>query len=305
MGKRIKDVFLEELAARYGNINRQGSSLSLYELGEGAARVYVRYSKVHSRGQTFYGLRKKDLERLEGHPAAICFLWEGQSEPLFVPYSDYEEIFHSVSPAEDGQYKVQIYIQDEGTDLYIASAGRFSVEGYFGWDGFDLLIDRSELTNLPDLSHVQVQSLLGSIGSNKGFDIWIPKNDRAKLDWTITGRFDCRTAIPTEFGEIKDTLSEIDVIWIERGAARLRGLFEVEHSTPIYSGLLRFNDVHLTRPDTGTTYSIVSNDDRRGLFMRQLNRPTFRMSSLAEKCTFLDYPNVFTWHRRLTMHRGR
>lgn len=305
MANLTKDNFLEELSRRYGDIHRLAPSLSLYEPGRGAGRVYIRFSKVHSRGQAFYGLRKKDLDELEGRPAAICFLWEGQSEPLFVPYTDYEEIFHSISPAEDGQYKVQVYIQDEGTDLYIAHGGRFSVEGYFGWKAFDSLIQRSELTNLPELSHVQVQTLLGSIGAAKAYDIWIPKNDRPKLDWTITGRFDCRGTIPPGFGELKDTLSEIDVIWLERGAPRLRALFEVEHSTPIYSALLRFNDVHLTNPTARTTYSIVSNDDRRRLFMRQLNRPTFRMSSLAENCTFLEYLNVFIWHNRVTGWQGK
>ena len=80
-------------------------------------------------------------------------------------------------------------------------------------------------------------------------------------------------------------------------------LFEVEHSTPIYSGLLRLNDIHLLSPYSKATYSIVSNDDRRNLFVRQLNRPTFTMSTLRENCTFLLYPNVFTWHKRIVQGR--
>ena len=59
--------------------------------------------------QTFYGLRQKDLQRLEGYPAVICFLWNDQMEPLLMPFSEYEDIFQSISPAEDGQYKAQIY----------------------------------------------------------------------------------------------------------------------------------------------------------------------------------------------------
>jgi hypothetical protein len=299
MANDIKKGFLNGLKKRFGNIRKLDDSLSLYDIGNGAGRVYIRYSKVHTRGQTFYGLRQKDLQKLEGQPSVICFLWQDQKEPIILPYSDFEEVFHSISPASDGQYKVQIYLQDAGSDLYIANAGRFNVEAFFGWDQLDSLIDNSKLTNFPALSHVQVQTLLGSIGAAKGYNIWIPKNDRGKLDWNLTQQFGCDAGIPHEYQRIEDILTEIDVLWIERGAGTLRALFEVEHSTPIYSGLLRFNDVHLMFPSTRATYSIVSNDDRRSLFVRQLSRPTFTLSKLGENCNFLEYPNVFVWHKRI------
>lgn len=299
MANATKENFLHELKKRYGNIRKLDDSLSLYDLGDGAGRVYIRYSKIHARGQTFYGLRHKDLQKLEGKSAVICFLWKDQLEPLIIPFSDFEDVFHSVNPASDGQYKAQVFLQDSGTDLYIANAGRFNVEAYFGWEQFNSLITKSQLTDFPDLSHVQVQTLLGSIGATKGYDIWIPRNDRGKLDWNITKQFKYNAEIPYEYQRIEDILTEIDVIWIERGAGKLRALFEVEHSTPIYSGLLRFNDVHLMSPSSKATYSIVSNDDRRALFVRQLSRPTFAMSKLGENCNFLEYPNVFIWHNRL------
>ena len=254
MANVTKAAFLEELTKRYGNVHKLPRSLSLYDLGEGAGRVYIRYSRVHSPGRTFYGLRKKDLQQLEGRASAICLLWDGQTEPLFVPYSEFEEVFQSLSPADDGQYKAQVFIQEEGSDFYIANAGRFNVEAYFGWEQLDSLITQSRLTDFPDLSHVQVQTLLGSIGARKGYNVWIPKNDRAKLDWTLTSKFACSDAIPRGFAEIQNTLTEVDVVWIEQDARRLRALFEVEHSTPIYSGLLRFNDVHLTNASAVTTY---------------------------------------------------
>jgi hypothetical protein len=299
MANNIKKGFLNDLKKRFGNLYKLENSLSLYDIGDGAARVYIRYSKVHARSQTFYGLRRKDLQKLEGQPSVICFLWQGQQEPIILPYSDFEEVFHSVSPASDDQYKVQIFLQDAGSELYIANAGRFNVEAFFGWDQLNSLIDSSKLTNFPDLSHVQIQTLLGSIGAAKGYNIWIPKNDRSKLDWNITKEFGCDAEIPYEYKRIEDILTEIDVLWIKRGAGGLRALFEVEHSTPIYSGLLRFNDVHVMFPTSKPIYSIVSNDDRRSVFVRQLSRPTFTLSKLAENCNFLEYPNVFVWHKRI------
>jgi len=299
MANEIKSAFLEELTTRIGRLHKLGKSQSLYELGDGAARIYIRYSKVHSKGQTFYGLRKEDLQQLEGYPSVIFFIWNNQTEPLCLPYSDYEDIFRSISPASDGQYKVQVYIQEEGDELYIANAGRFNVESYFGWQHLTSLIESAKLTDVPLLSHTQVQTLIGAIGSAKGFDIWIPKNDRGKLDWSLSEPFEYAATIPYQFKSIENILAEIDILWIERGAGKLRALFEVEHSTPIYSGLLRFNDVHLTVPNVYATYNIVSNDERRSLFVSQLSRPTFKASGLDGCCTFMDYLNVFTWHKRI------
>ena len=299
MANLIKNLFLNELTERYGELHKFEKSQSLYELGNGAVRIYIRYSKIHGRNQTFYGLRKEDLEQLEGHPSVICFLWEGQSEPLLIPFSEYEDIFHSVSPARDGQYKAQIYIRDEGSELYIANAGRFNVEAYMGWEELNSIIDVSKLSIVPELSHSQVQTLLGSIGVVKGYDIWVPQNDRSKLDWTITDPFECHATLPYVLHSVENILSEIDVIWLKRGSGKLRALFEIEHSTPIYSGLLRFNDIHLASPNISATFSIVSNDERRSLFVRQLQRPTFKMSRLGEFCTFLEYVNVYAWHKRI------
>jgi len=131
----------------------------LFEVGKGEARIYIGYSKKHTRNQTFYGLREIHLEMLGGYPSVLCFLWDGQTDQLIIPYSEYEEVFHSVSPASDGRYKVQIYEQDEWTELYIANAGRFNVESYFGWQALENLIGIANL-NIPNLSHYQVQTLL-------------------------------------------------------------------------------------------------------------------------------------------------
>ena len=299
MANEVRAQFLREFRNRFGRLQKLGKSQSLFEVGDGAARIYIRYSKVHSKGQTFFGLRKEDLLQLEGHRSFICFLWNNQQEPLFIPYSDYEDIFRAISPAGDGQYKAHVYLQEEGDEFYIAKVGRFNAESYFGWNYITSLMETAKFTDIPALSHSQVQTLIGSIGLSKGFDIWIPRNDRGKLDWSLTQRFEIAAELPYQFDSIENILSEVDILWIERGAGRLRALFEVEHSTPIYSGLLRFNDVHLTVNNLQASYSIVSNDERRSLFASQLRRPTFRASGLDTYCSFMNYHNVYTWHKRI------
>lgn len=299
MATEVKKFFLNELKRRYGTLHKLEKSQSLYEIVGSSIRVYIRYSKVHNNYRMFYGLRQEDLQQLEGYPSIICFLWDTQTEPLIISFSDYEEIFQSTSPATDGQYKVQVYLENDATELYIARVGRFNVEGNFGWNELAKLVDSTKIVNIPNFSHSQIQTMLGAIGTAKGFDIWIPTNDRNKLDWSLTKRFECRNILPDGFREVKSILQEVDVVWFQRGSSNPRALFEVEHSTPIYSGLLRFNDIHLIAPTLRPRFSIVSNDRRRSLFVRQINRPTFQTSGLNELCTFLEYLNVFGWFNRI------
>ena len=300
MSNPIKADILSKLDSQFGGIRKLENSDSLYDIKNGKGRIYFRYSKKHPKKGTFFGLRKIDLKVLEGHASVICFCWDDQKEPLFVPFTEFEEIFSSLEPAADGQYKAQIYESEGGSELYIPKAGRFNVESYFGWAFFESLIKSSNV-EVPKLSHSQVQTLLGGIGAAKGFDIWIPPADREKLDWALTTRFQLSKALPPMLGPIKHVADEIDVVWIARGGNQPAALYEVEHSTPIYSGLLRFNDIHLLFPSMNLRFGIVSNQERRSLFTRQIDRPTFQASGLKDICTFFEYRNVFGWHNRLQL----
>ncbi|MFC1475849.1 hypothetical protein ACFLQW_02465 [Candidatus Zixiibacteriota bacterium] len=298
MPNQFKVAFLEQLQVKYGKPKQMPGSLSLFEVGDGLARIYIRYSRVHPKNRTFFGLRQDDLKQLEGLNAVICFLWDTQSEPVFIPYADFEDIFNSLTPASDGQYKVQIYPEEE-TELYIANAGRFNIEGFYGWRNLDNLIDKTKIDAIPDFGHSQIQTLIGAIGILKGYDVWIPLIDRNKLDWSLSKEYTCCHDVPSRYEKIDAVLKEVDVIWIQRGSSILRAIFEVEHSTPIYSGLLRFNDLHLVEPNLKLKYSIVANYMRRSLFLRQINRPTFKMSGLGDVCSFMEYRDVYSWFNRM------
>ena len=298
MSNVYKTQLLDELRERFGDLRKLPGSQSLFTVGADAARIYFRYSKVHEGGRTFFGLRDVDLRQLEGRNGFICFLLDDGSPPTFVPYADFEEVFHNAQPAGDGQYKVQLITRQAALELYIARQGRFNIEGYVGFNALEGRLEASRLRGTHDLSHLQVQTLLAGIGHIKRYDVYVPENDAGRLDWSLTKRFALRESIPTGFHEVRDILSEIDVVWVASGRNAIEGLFEVEHSTPIYSGLLRFNDVLLADPKL-SRFSIVSNDSRRSVFTRHISRPTFKKSGLAELASFLEYANVLEWHTRL------
>lgn len=298
----LREKLLATLRQRYGRVAKLEGSQSLYDVGDPPVRLYIRYSRVHRVRRTFYGLRGEDLRLLEGRPAFICFLWDGQSQPLFVPFADYEDVFREVSSARDGQYKTQILIGKEGTELYVARAGRFNVDAHVGWEAVENAIHRRP-EGIPPLSHSQVQTLLGAIGIFKRFDVWIPAQDRGRLDWSIADRFQSLNRLPLD-NDTLTLLQEVDTIWLDRGSRRPVALYEVEHSTPVYSGLLRLNDVRLALPLV-TRFAIVANELRRSIFSRQLHRPTFERSGLSELCAFFEYADVFNWHRRLRTRQKR
>jgi hypothetical protein len=297
MASPVRSEFLRLLEREFGRLQRIGTSVSLFTI-RNKARVYVRYSKVHDHGSTFFGLRQGDIALLEGFPSFIAFLWENQREPLLIPFEQFAAVFRSVEPASDGQYKVHIYSNSEGTDLHIVRAGRFGVDSYFGLTGLRAVVLGEDEPLVTEFSHHQMQTIVGSIGSLTGHAIYIPMNDRPFLDWSVVDRFDLVSDVPST-GRYAPAacLAFIDVLWIHPKQNLLTAAFEIEHSTPIYSGLLRFNDVHVDfkLPRAG----IVADAEREDTFLRQINRRTFRASGLSEVCLFYKYSDIYRWYLRL------
>ena len=90
----------------------------------------------------------------------------------------------------------------------------------------------------------QIQSLVAEIGSKLGFKIWLPRSDRERVK--PLSAIDLASAmidvLPMNYNDATiRTIEQIDVIWL-RGRSIARA-FEVEHTTSIYSGLLRMADL--------------------------------------------------------------
>jgi type II restriction enzyme len=187
----------------------------------------------------------------------------------------------------------------DGLELYVARCGRFNVEAYAGLETIERAVSTGKSDTPVDLSHAGVQTLLAAVGNLKGYDVWVPAHDVRRLEWSLAKPFNLRHSIPRGYSAVESILSEIDVVWVAKSRDAIQALFEVEHTTTIYSGLLRFNDLLLSNPQL-SRFSIVSNESRRAIFSRQLFRPTFQRSGLAEVTSFLEYSNVYDWHSRLS-----
>lgn len=137
--------------------------------------------------------------------------------------------------------------------------------------------------------HIRMQWTLLNLGMKAGSRVWIPAGDQSRI--TKNYHFD---QFETDFAAGLDTqvryVENIDVVWKEE--FRIDAAFEIENSTAIYSGLLRFSDLTLVAPNTIYPLFIVAPQDKRNRLIEQLKRPTFRKLRLDRKVRYLPYEAV-------------
>jgi hypothetical protein len=142
---------------------------------------------------------------------------------------------------------------------------------------------------------MQIQALVAWIGASMGFTIWLPKADRSRV----------LKAWKAEPGELLDelplgydstttkTIEQIDVLWLRRRS--IVRAFEVEHTTSVYSGLLRMADLVALQPNINVKLHIVAPAEKREKVLQEIQRPVFSLlegCALAEMCTYLSYDRI-------------
>ena len=142
-----------------------------------------------------------------------------------------------------------------------------------------------------DRTHTEVQGWLRDLGRALGFDVWVASNDVGRS--YAGGRLgdDCLSVLPApiENAPGADAVRLIDILWLERGSGRVAGAFEVEHTTSIYSGIVRLLDLALgPAEESAHGLFLVAPDAREEDVRAQLMRPAF--SRIADlRVRFLPY----------------
>ena len=106
----------------------------------------------------------------------------------------------------------------------------------------------------------------------------------------------CLTDLPVVAAErTRVVMRGIDVIWFRKSAGHPERFFEIEHTTSVYSGLLRFNDVMIDFP-IPEAFVVGEGEKTRAKFEREIARRTFEHSGLRKVTLFLNYDDVReTW----------
>lgn len=148
--------------------------------------------------------------------------------------------------------------------------------------------------NLETRESIKIQALLARIGATMGMKIWIPKGDRTGVlqEWQPEPGV-LLERLPLNYDETTlKTIEQIDVLWFKgRSIARA---FEVEHTTSIYSGILRMADLIALQPNMNINLHIVAPSARREKVFQEITRPVFALLErpLQEICTYISYDSV-------------
>ncbi|MEU0680165.1 MULTISPECIES: type II restriction endonuclease [Streptomyces] len=141
-----------------------------------------------------------------------------------------------------------------------------------------------------DVSHTEVQAWLRDLGRALGFQVWIAANDRNRQHEGRRLADGCLIKLPPELagGPAGEAISLIDVLWLEP-EGKVAAAFEVEHTTSIYSGIVRMLDLALSGdPDAAHGMYLVAPDAREEEVRAQIRRPAFsRVADL--KVRYLPY----------------
>jgi hypothetical protein len=142
---------------------------------------------------------------------------------------------------------------------------------------------------------IRVQALIASIGARMGMSIWIPRGDRTAIlkEWK-NEQNNLLERLPLNYDDTTlRTVEQIDVLWL-RGRSIVRA-FEVEHTTSVYSGILRMADLLALQPNMDIKLHIVAPAIKRGKVFQKIRRPVFSLlekGPLADSCTYLSYDSL-------------
>jgi hypothetical protein len=150
--------------------------------------------------------------------------------------------------------------------------------------------DVEEILKGKELSdHIKMQWKLIHLGLKTGSKVWIPRNDQQKIRQEYQFR-DFETSFSAGIDMPAKYVENIDVVWKEE--FRIDAAFEVEHSTAIYSGLLRFADLKVIAPNINYPLFIVAPTTKKNRVIEQMKRPAFKKLGLDKEVRYLSYEAV-------------
>lgn len=189
---------------------------------------------------------------------------------------------------------------DVGSGRYPAPPRQGDVDGMQAWEeDLDKVRQESAAAQKQwaaeresDTSHTEIQSWLRDMGRSLGYAVWIASNDRGRLHQGVPLGDGCLTQLPVGGQAGAEAVKLIDVVWVDVATQSVAAAFEVEHSTSIYSGIVRMLDLALgTEVGAKSTLFLVAPDNRRDEVAQQLRRPAFsRVSELGIR--YLPYSQL-------------
>jgi hypothetical protein len=158
-----------------------------------------------------------------------------------------------------------------------------------------LFLDEKAPAKVREYSHYFFQGLVVEIGNLKGFQTFIPYQDKnrpfakQKLGEVTT----VSKLYEFTYGEVLRKAQTIDVSWFN-SRKYPNSFFEIEHSTDIYNSLLKFVEFQ----DFRISFYIVADNLRRAEFENKITQNAF--APIKPFVKFWDYDAVSELHTKIS-----
>ncbi|HEY6731400.1 MAG TPA: hypothetical protein VI039_10280 [Solirubrobacterales bacterium] len=150
---------------------------------------------------------------------------------------------------------------------------------------------QEEAESRRDTGHGRVQLQLALLAKNAGLDIWIARNDRSRqVDGYRLGDLSVESLPDGLPADARNTIELIDVVWLKRN--RYVAAFEVEASTPVFTGLQRMGDLMAAIPNMKIPLFVAAPESKREKVFSEITRPLFRFGldpPLEETCRYIPF----------------
>jgi len=300
----LKGMYHETPFAVWGARPTEGNARKFDQMQLGDYILFVVKGKIKLIGEVAWKLKNSDLaknfwgENSDGEtweniyfiinekelnlPAADLWKYLGYSENFAVQglMAVDEDRVSKVENSYGGFYDVLIRL-NEGKKIAHRAEVTQVVE-----DPSKLSIEKDEKPT----DHTEIQWRLVHLAHAAKVDVWVPRSDQNK-EWEGHRLGDTALKDFKEGLDIPRTVENIDAVW--RLGYQIKAAFEIEHSTSIYSGLLRLSDLKTIAPNIVYPLYIAAPEERKDKVMSELRRPTFHdQLRLHEAVRFISYDRI-------------
>jgi hypothetical protein len=146
-----------------------------------------------------------------------------------------------------------------------------------------------------EYSHYFFQGLVVEIGNLKGFETFVPSQDKNKpfAHHKLGDVSTLSNLYEFTYGEVLRKAQTIDVTWFNPRKYP-HSFFEIEHSTDIYNSLLKFVEFQ----DFRISFYIVADNLRRAEFEDKISQSAF--APIKSFVRFWDYDAVSEFHTKIS-----
>jgi hypothetical protein len=152
-------------------------------------------------------------------------------------------------------------------------------------------IKKAEPKKSEEFNHSYYQGLLVEVGNIKGFETFVPNQDKNRLflNKPLGKIASIQKIYDFSYEAFVQRSKTIDVIWFNQRKMP-SSFFEVEHSTDIYNSLIKFSDLK----DFYSSYCIVADFARKREYEKKISASVFR--ELKHRVSFMSYEQLSEIH---------